>query len=245
MEEVISLVEFFEIMKKRMSMIVSLGLVGLIMASAFTFFIATPQYSATTQILVNHTQTGEVIQQSDINTNVQLINTYKDIIKGPVILDDVRETLKFDISHGQLSNKIQIGSQDNSQVFSLTVTDDSPFDAAAIANTVAVTFQENIGEIMNVDNVTIISEAVANISPVSPNTILNLIVGLLIGLLIGMILSFIYDYMDNTVKDEKFIIEELGWTNLGKVSEMSEEELKSEQYGSEHHTESRSARSRV
>lgn len=245
MEEVISLVEFFGTIKKRMSMIVSLGLVGLIIASVFTFFIATPQYSATTQILVNHTQTGEVIQQSDINTNVQLINTYKDIIKGPVILDDVRETLDFDISHGQLSNKIQIGNQDNSQVFSLTVTDDSPFDAAAIANTVAITFQENIGEIMNVDNVTIISEAVANTSPVSPNTVLNLIIGLLLGFLIGVVLSFIYEYMDNTVKDEKFIIEELGWTNLGKVSEMSEEELKSEQHVSQRQTESRSARSRV
>lgn len=245
MEEVISLVEFFGTIKKRMSMIVSLGLVGLIIASVFTFFIATPQYSATTQILVNHTQTGEVIQQSDINTNVQLINTYKDIIKGPVILDDVRETLDFDISHGQLSNKIQIGNQDNSQVFSLTVTDDSPFDAAAIANTVAITFQENIGEIMNVDNVTIISEAVANTSPVSPNTVLNLIIGLLLGFLLGVVLSFVYEYMDNTVKDEKFIIEELGWINLGKVSEMSEEELKSEHNVSQRQTESRSARSRV
>lgn len=245
MEEKVSLVELFNIIKKRISMIVSLGLIGLIIASVFTFFIATPQYSSTTQILVNHTQTGEAIQQSDINTNLQLINTYKDIIKGPVILDEVRETLKLDLSHVELSDKIEIGNQDNSQVFSLTVTDESPFDAASIANSVANTFQENIGEIMNVDNVTIISEAAANTGSVSPNTVFNLAIGLLLGLIIGVSLAFIYEFMDNTVKDEKFIMEELGWTNLGKVSEMSEDELKVEQHTSQHQTETRSARSRV
>lgn len=245
MEEDINLVELFSTIRKRLSMIVSLGLVGLIVASVFTFFIATPQYSATTQILVNHTQTGEVIQQSDINTNLQLINTYKDIIKGPVILNDVRKALDLEVSHTELSNKIEIGNEDNSQVFSLSVTDKSPYDAAAIANTVASTFQTNIDEIMNVDNVTIISAAAANTSPVSPNRLLNLVTGLLIGLIIGVVLAFVYEFMDNTVKDERFIIEELGWTNLGKVSEMSEDELKSEQYTPQEKRESRSARSRV
>lgn len=245
MGEEISLMDLFGIIKKRMLMIVSLGLVGLILSSVVTFFIATPQYSSSTQLLVNRTQTGELIQQSDIDTNLQLINTYKDIIKGPVILDDVRETLDLNLSHSQLSNKIEIGNQDNSQVFSLTITADDPFDAATIANTVANTFQENIDDIMNVDNVTIISEATANISPVSPNTVVNLAIGLLVGVIIGVALAFVYEFMDNTVKDEKFIIEELKWTNLGKVSEMSEDELKAEQHSPQLKVESRSARSRV
>lgn len=245
MEEV-SLVELFNIIKKRMSMIVSLGLVGLIIASVFTFFIVTPQYNATTQILVNKSsESTEGIQLNDITTNVQMINTYKDIIKGPVILDNVLETLDMGISHTELSDKIEIGNEDNSQVFSLTYTDDSPFEAATIANTIADTFQEKISDIMNVDNVTIISEATANTNPVSPNRVLNLIVGLLLGLSFGVGLAFLYEFLDNTVKDEKFIMEELGWTNLGKVSEMSEDELKSEQQIPQRVTESRSARSRV
>lgn len=245
MEEV-SLVELFNIIKKRMNMIISLGLVGLIIASVFTFFIVTPQYNATTQILVNKSpESTEGIQLNDINTNVQMINTYKDIIKGPVILDNVLETLDLGLSPNELSDKIEIGNEDNSQVFSLTYTDDSPFEAATIANTIADTFQEKISDIMNVDNVTIISEATASTTPVSPNTVLNLIVGLLIGLAFGVGLAFLYEFLDNTVKDEKFIIEELGWTNLGKVSEMSEDELKSEQQTPQRLTESRSARSRV
>lgn len=246
MEEEISLVELFNVIKKRISMIVSLGLVGLIIASIFTFFIATPQYNATTQILVNRTtESTEGIQLNDINTNVQMINTYKDIIKGPVILEEVSQDLKTNLSASELAAKIEIITQDNSQVFSLTVTDENPYEAAEIANSIASTFKNEIGNIMNVDNVTIISEAVANISPVSPNTPLNLIIGLLVGLMIGVGLAFVTEFLDKTVKDEKFITDQLGWTNLGKVSEMSDDELKSEQQIPQRNTETRSARSRV
>lgn len=225
MEEEISLVELFEIIKKRVGMIISLGLIGLIISAIFTFFIATPQYSATTQILVNRTQSENVIQQSDINANLQLINTYKDIIKGPVILDDVRETLDMDVTHNQLAEMIEIGNQDNSQVFSIRVTTDNPFHSASIANTTAEIFQEEIDDIMNVDNVTIISSAVANPNAVSPNTTLNLAIGLLLGVMIGVGLAFVFEFFDNTVKDKKFITDELGWTYLGGVFEMDEEEL--------------------
>ncbi|MDZ7835011.1 MAG: Wzz/FepE/Etk N-terminal domain-containing protein [Alkalibacterium sp.] len=85
MEEEISLVELFDIIKKRLALIINLTLLGILLAAVYTFFIAVPEYSSTTQLLVNRTQQTEVIQQSDINTNVQLINTYKDILKGPVI----------------------------------------------------------------------------------------------------------------------------------------------------------------
>lgn len=246
MEEEISLVELFNVIKKRLSMIVSLGLIGLIIASVFTFFIATPQYNATTQILVNRTtESTEGIQLNDINTNVQMINTYKDIIKGPVILDEVSQNLNTDLTTVELAEKIEIITQESSQVFSLTVIDENPYEAAKIANSVAGTFQNEIGNIMNVDNVTIISEAIAIEEPVSPNKILNLLIGLVLGLMIGIGLAFASELLDKTVKDEKFIVEQLGWTNLGKVSEMSEDELKSEQQIPQRNVETRSARSRV
>lgn len=228
MEEEISLSELFGILKKRMALIISLGLVALILAAVFTFFIATPKYNSTTQILVNRTtESGEGMQLNDINTNVQMINTYKDIIKGPVILNEVSDKLKGDLTTAQLSEKIEIGTQDNSQVFSLTVTDEDPFVAAEIANEVAMTFQKEIGNIMNVDNVTIISEAIPNNNQISPNNPLNLVIGLLVGLMLGVGVAFLLEFMDTTVRDEQFIINELGWTSLGSVSEMSSAELTS------------------
>lgn len=228
MEEEIDLSELFGILKKRMTLIISLGLMALILAAVFTFFIATPKYNSTTQILVNRTtESAEGMQLNDINTNVQMINTYKDIIKGPVILNEVRDKLKGDLTTAQLSERIEIGTQDSSQVFSLTVTDEDPFVAAEVANEVATTFQNEIGNIMNVDNVTIISEAIPNNDQISPNNPLNLVIGLLVGLMAGVGVAFLLEFMDTTVRDEQFIINELGWTSLGSISEMSSAELDS------------------
>lgn len=228
MEEEISLAELFAILKKRKIMIVSIGLVMLILAAGFTFFIATPEYSSTAQILVNRkTESTEGIQLTDINTNVQMINTYKDIIKGPVILNSVNEKLESDLTTAQLSEKIEIMTKDNSQVFSLTLTDKSPFTAAEIANEVSTTFQNEIGNIMNVENVTIISEAIPNNHQISPNNPLNLAIGLLVGLMLGVGAAFLLEFMDKSVRDERFVTDELGWVSLGSISEMTTDELTS------------------
>lgn len=246
MEEKISLSEIFSILKKHLSKIVSLALIGLIVAAGFTFFIATPQYNATTQILVNRTsESTENIQLNDINTNVQMINTYKDIIKGPVILNEVREKLKTDLTTTELSDAIEITTQNNSQVFSLNVKDDNPYNASLIANAVASTFQNEIGSIMNVDNVTIISESVPNTTPISPNNSMNLGIGLIVGLLIGMGTALIMEFMDKTVREEQFIIDTLGWTVLGNVSEMTKDELAAKNEVRKPKTNTRSAKSRV
>lgn len=228
MEEEISLVELFAIIKKRLALIINLTLLGLLITAIYTFFIATPEYSATTQLLVNRSQQTEAIQQSDINTNLQLINTYKDIIKGPVILDDVREELNLNLSHNQVANKISISTASESQVFSVSVTDTDPYAAAELANTTASVFQDNLNDIMNVDNITVISPAIPNTSPVSPNNTLNLAIGLVLGAMIGVGLAFLLEFLDKTIKDERFITDELGWANLGMVSKMSQDDLKAD-----------------
>lgn len=245
MEE-ISLIDLFETVRKRLSMIISLSLVGLILAATFTFFIATPKYSATTQLLVNQTtKNTEGIQLSDVTTNVQMINTYRDIIKGPVILENVVDTLKLNTTVSDLSNQIEVVTQDNSQVFSLNVTGENPYVASDIANATASIFKEEVGNIMNVENVTIISESVPNTSPVSPNNVLNMIIGLLLGAVLGTGTAFLIEYMDKSVRDENFITEVLGWSTLGNVSEMTEDELQAKMKTIKNKTVSRRSKARV
>lgn len=246
MEEEISLVELFEVLRKRLSMIISLSLVGLILAAIFTFFIATPSYSATTQLLVNQTtKNTEGIQLNDITTNVQMINTYRDIIKGPVILEEVLEQLNLNTTVAELSNQIEVVTQDNSQVFSLSVMGENPYTASDIANTTASIFKEEVGNIMNVENVTVISESVPNTTPVSPNNLLNMIIGLLLGAILGVGTAFLSEFLDKSVKDERFITETLGWSTLGNVSEMTEDELHAKMKTIKAKTVSRRSKARV
>ncbi|MFS7200076.1 YveK family protein [Carnobacterium divergens] len=227
MEETINLSELFEVIRKRVVLIICGGLVGIILAAVLTYFFITPQFNSSTQLLVNRAKDESQVatQWNDLQTDVQMINTYKDIIKGPVILEDVRKKLNSSASVEQLASKIEIVTQQNSQVFTIKVTDADPYKAADIANTVAAVFQEKIGGIMSVQNVTQISNAHPNTSQVSPKPMLNMLIGFIVGLMVAVGLSFLLEFMDKTVRDEKFISEALGWTNLGTISEMSFDEL--------------------
>ncbi|WP_028273724.1 YveK family protein [Atopococcus tabaci] len=225
MEKGISLTHVFQVLRKKAGWIIGLSVTGLLIAWMVTRYAVTPQYTSNTKILVNYTQASDIIQQSDIDINLQMINTYKDIIENPIILDDVREELNLTIGNGELSQKMEITSKENSQVFAVQVTDEDPVQAAAIANTIATTFQENINEIMNVENVTIISKAVPFTEPVSPNVLLNLAVGFLLGFLLSIGKIFFDEYTDNSIKTEEFVTEELGWLSLGQVNELTAEEL--------------------
>ncbi|MDT1940053.1 MULTISPECIES: YveK family protein [Carnobacterium] len=227
MEETINLSELFEVIRKRMVLIIGGGLVGIILAAVITYFFITPQFNSSTQLLVNRAKDESQVatQWNDLQTDVQMINTYKDIIKGPVILEDVRKKLSTTSSVEQLASKIEIITQQNSQVFTIKVTDSDPYKAADIANTVAAVFQEKIGGIMSVQNVTQISSAHPNTSQISPKPMLNILIGFIVGIM-GMVgVSFLLEFMDKTVRDEKFISETLGWTNLGTISEMNFDEL--------------------
>ncbi|WP_062532944.1 YveK family protein [Jeotgalibaca dankookensis] len=226
MEEEISLNDLFATLRRHLGKIVMWSLLGLIVLGVYTFFFVTPQYQSTSKIVVNQTQqTGQAITNTDIQTNLSLISTYQSIIKEPIILEEVINNTNSKLTTQELSNKLSIQTDSASLVFGVTISDADPYVAAELANAIAETFQNKIGDILEVESVTILSQAVPSVNPVSPNIPMNLAIGLILGLMIGVGIAFLTEFLDKRVKDSK-LIEDMGWTNLGAVLEMSHEELK-------------------
>jgi len=230
MEETISLKEIFEVLKKRLLLIIGLAAGAAIISALVTFFVLTPTYEASSQFIVNQTQEETAENPYDVNdirTNVELINTYNVIIKSPRILDQVVEELGLDISASALSNKIQVSNADQSQVVNVVAISDDPQQAAAIANTTVQVFKEDIPQLMNVDNVNILSEAAEGSTPtqVSPKPLLNTAIALVVGLMVGVGLAFLLEYLDNTLKSEEDIESHLDLPIMGVVSTITEQDL--------------------
>lgn len=226
MEE-ISLGELFRIFKHHIGKIIICSLIGLLLAGVYTFFFVVPQFSSTTKIVVNQTQnTGQSITNTDIQTNLNLINTYQSIIREPIILEDALGMIDSDLNVSQLRDKIAVETQNDSLVFGVTVSDANPYKAAELANATAASFEEKIGDILEVESVTILSEATPVLHPVSPNLPVNIAIGFALGLLLGIGFAFLSEYMDNTIKGSEFINEYTGWTDLGAISLMTDKELK-------------------
>lgn len=202
------------------------GLLGFVVAE----FVVVPKYTATTEILVNQKHSSDSNGQAYNNqqADIQMINTYKDIITNQVILNKVSHELNssktareygrsYNMPVSKLKNAIKISTQQNSQVFSVAVKTDDPNLSAAAANTIARVFKKQIRKIMSVNNVTIVSHAAVPDSPSFPNVKLFALAGAILGLLCSAIYLIIKELMDTTVKDDEFMTNELGLTNLGHI----------------------------
>ncbi|MEV5112719.1 YveK family protein [Peribacillus frigoritolerans] len=224
MEETISIKDIFKTLKKRWKLIMLLTLLAALISGSISYFLLTPVYQSSTQILVNQKQSENQLDSTQIRSNIDMINTYSVIIKSPAILEKVIDDLELDQSVEQLSEKITINSQENSQVFSLTVQDSNPAKAVEIANTVSSIFQKEIKDIMKVDNVSILSKAEIkeNPAPVKPNPLLNIAIAVVVGLMAGIGLAFLIEYLDNTIKDEDDIERLLDLPLLGSIQKISQ-----------------------
>ncbi|CAH0346446.1 Wzz/FepE/Etk N-terminal domain-containing protein [Bacillus sp. CECT 9360] len=223
MEETISLKELFSTLKKRLSLIIIITLLATIASGIISYFFLTPIYQASTQILVNQSKNEEALyNNNEVQTNVQLINTYNVIIKSPAILDLVKEELNLDMTANQLNEKITVQSEQDSQVMNLSVQDSNPGRAADIANKTADVFQDEIVEIMSVDNVKILTKATVadDQSPIKPNPLLNIAISLVVGLMAGVGLAFLLEYLDNTIKSEQDIEKLLELPVLGVITKI-------------------------
>lgn len=230
-----------------------LGVIGWFVAKT----MVTPQYTTGTQLIVNQKvnkdDVGAALQAQQ--AGIQVIDTYKDIIKNDLIMSAVQKRLAnptrlvragqpakmaqdgtrrlirkakapvyertgmaYNVSRGKLNQSISISSNTNSQVFAINVVDSNPNRAAAIANATADAFKTKIGKIMEVNNVSIVARATVPSAPSLPKVKNYVVAGLLLGFFISVIIIILRDMFDVTVRDEAFLVQDLGLTNLGIVS---------------------------
>ncbi|MCY8370653.1 Wzz/FepE/Etk N-terminal domain-containing protein [Bacillus haynesii] len=217
MRDHIGFKDVFIILKKRFVLIALITIAAALSSAAVNFYWLTPVYQASAQILINGRQTSNF---TDIQTNLELINTYNVIMKSPIILNKVKDELNLPETAEDLKQKITVISENESQIVSISATDKDYSKAADIANTVVAVFQRDIDGIMGENTeVSLVAKANPDHSsvPVSPNKKFNIVVFTGFGLLFGAGLAFLLDLLKNTVRNEEDIEKELNVHVLGNI----------------------------
>lgn len=236
MDNVIDLGRLWLIVRRNWTFMLALGVIIGGVAFGVSKFVVHPQYSSSAALLVNRKQDGsqQGLQLSDQQADVQIINTYKDIITRPIILNTVVNKLtkphkeqiqaavaakydNTDLTADSVAKMISISNQTNSQVFSVNVKSGDAKMSKDIANTIAEVFKEKVASIMSVSNVSIVSKAMTNSKPVAPNVKLITLAGFVLGIFAGFAWGFIKEVTDRTVKDLEFLTDGLKLTNLGVI----------------------------
>ena len=133
----------------------------------------------------------------------------------PAIIE--RAGKSYGIPAKELASSISVTTQQQSQVFAINAKADTPDKAKVEANAVAESFRDQIPKIMNVNNVTIVAPATNGVQT-SPNVKLFTLAGFVIGLILSFAVIIIREMSDTTVRDDSFLTEQLGLTNLGQIA---------------------------
>ncbi|WP_168735851.1 YveK family protein [Cohnella fermenti] len=220
------------IVRKKIWMIAAIVLTATILSGVYSLYFVSPTYEASTKLLVNHqdrySDGTAMMDWNSVNTNIMLMNSYKEIIQSEAILNAVAdEHPEFELTGKELMSYISASSSTDSQIMTVYVRDFSYERAVSIANAVAGEFRAQIPSIMKVDNVAILTAANPADEPtqVAPNPPLTIILAFLLSGMFAVGLVFLLDYLDDTMKSEADVEKQLGLPTLSLIHAIRKDDL--------------------
>lgn len=209
-----------QILFKHIKLIIVTIILTVVVSAVGVFLVIKPKYQSSSEIIVNQKldKDAQVSEQQQVQaTDLQLVNTYKSILNSQTIGNAVRNKVgKSNYSDSSLN----VTTDTSSQVININVTSHNSSNAARIANVTANVFKSKIKKIMNVNNVSIISNAQKSKKPISPKKGLTLIIGAALGLVLGSFLALFKEHTEKTITSQEYIEKELGLINLGTISDI-------------------------
>ena len=198
----------------------------------YTHYLVPPVYQASAKLIVNASagrEGAETPSWDQVNTSIRLIATYKELILTSAIMDEVAaRNASFGLSPEALMRMVDVESVNGTQVMTVKVKDTSYARAAALANSIIQVFQEKLPQIMNVNNVSILSLAKEDVParPVAPNLTLNLVLALFASAVVGIGIVFLLEYIDDTIKSEEDAANHLKLPALAVVAKIPKSDWK-------------------
>lgn len=215
-EEVeIDLSEIFKLIKKHIKLIIILGLLGMIISSAYTVFMVDKKYSSQGSVLLKADVVNGTVDSSQINSNKMMINNYVKLLQGNNIQSQVANNLN--ISVGQVSGSLSITNTEDTQIIEIaSTTTDAGLSKRIVDETISV-FTTYLQDALDVTNVTIVDQPQVNPGPVSPNLKKNMMLGAIGGIVVALAFILLTYLLDTKIKNPEQAEQILGIPTLGII----------------------------
>lgn len=194
---------FLEIIKTRLWIILLVMVLTGLTGYFYNSMSNQPLYETSTRII--------------IGSDNDYMNTLIVMIKDPLIMEKVKKELKLSRTPSAIASQVETARIDDSQVIMISVIDKDPSLAVEIANTTAKVFKNEVGNILDFDDVQLLSEAIENPYPFNENQNRIIILASIFGLITGLGFVFLLDALDDTIKSEGEVEDILGVPVLGVI----------------------------
>ena len=199
MDETTDLRDYFEVVKKRLWIIITLMIICGLITGLISFFVLKPVYQASTSLIVDteRNESSQMITGDQFGVTQKLAVTYGEIIKSRAVLEDVIKNLKLDIEYEDLVNNVTVSPVKDTQIISISIQDTNPKKARDIANQIPRVFTKEAKRITKANDVQVIDKAILPKNPIKPNKVMNVLIAFVLGTMIGLFIVFLLEYLDN------------------------------------------------
>ncbi|ULG72694.1 YveK family protein [Macrococcus brunensis] len=225
MEQNLNLNEVVKLLKRNLKNIIALTLTFALISFLVSIFLIKPVYQSEVQVIVNQKGKNiDVYNPGQVQTNLQLINTYSQMVNSKTVRSKVISNLNLKSSEESLKNRITVLSEPNSQLMKILVKGPNTKSNAEIANELAKVTQKEVERTMGVDNLSIFSKADTNEkqSPINPKPLLNALMAGMFGLLLSIAIILLKRLLDNRLNNEEKVEKYLNLPTLGKINRIED-----------------------
>ena len=221
-EQVISISEIFEAIKKRWIIIVAITLTATIISGIISFFVIDPVYEASTKVFVGKEENDNAAyNSSDINMYQQLLQTYAQAIKTKDLVNRAISGLSYDeLEASSVVDALTVNPISSTQILEIKYKSKDAEEAKDVLKGITDEFIVTAKELVPNGNVRVIEEVELPENPVSPNKKMNIAIAFLLGLMVSVGLVFLLEYLDNTYKNKDQLEKELGIPVLGAIPDI-------------------------
>ena len=214
--DVIDLMELFYALKRKIFLIIAVGLLGGCLFGAYTVFFMEPLYKSTSSFLVLSKETT-LTSLADLQLGSQLAADYQVLLKSTSVMEDVIDELNLKMSPEQLRGSIAVTNPTDTRILEVTVTNTDGALAKKIADKVVEVASVYIGDKMEVVPPKIIEKGKIPTVQSSPSMSKNVMMGILLGIVLCCGIICVITIMDDTIKSEEDLEKYLGITVLASV----------------------------
>lgn len=220
-EQVISLSEIFDALKKRWIMIVAITLAATIVSGVITFFVIDPVYETSTKVFVGKEENDEAAYNTnDIQMYQKLLQTYAQTIKTKDLVSRAISSLSYDLEASNVVGALTVNPITDTQILQIKYQSKDPQEAKDVLKSVTDEFIVTAKELVPNGNVRVIEEVELPENPVSPNKKMNIAIAFLLGLMVSVGIVFLLEYLDNTYKNKDQLERELDIPVLGVIPDI-------------------------
>lgn len=212
----IDLREIFYALKKRIFMILAVGLLCGCLSCVYTKFFMTPVYTSTSSMLVLTKETT-LSSLADLQMGSQLTKDYTVLTTSREVLQKVIENQELNISYKALKSCITLDNPTDTRILNVSVTYPDAEKAKAIVDELANVASSYIGDKMEVIPPKIIEDGEIPTVQTSPSMSKNTMLGLVAGLILSAGIVVVITIMNDSIKTEDDIEKYLGISTLAVV----------------------------